>query len=176
MQLRCSLIYTRRLDEKEEKVQAVFLAMTSLRTDESKRLMRLLDTAPAPTLWAWKTYPPILGPKGKILVWKSDKNNVKLVEEKAEETVYVGLGFYCYVHPVNKDNLMIWYHVGPAVSPVAVRVHLFDTRGLEQADAQFTIISCMTIQAKSHTTQTLRASTCPQVWLAGLTLSVSLTK
>lgn len=104
--------------------------MTFLHFGRSKRLLSLLEEAPAPTPWGWKTYPPITGPNSKTLVWKENKYIVSLVEQGNEDFAYLALSFYCYVLKLDTDRFLVWYSTGPTRSPEALRVHLIYSTGL----------------------------------------------
>ena len=92
--------------------------------------MGILETAPAPTPWAWMRFPGVSGPNGRSLVWKRKENTVLLVDERNEETPYLALAFYCYVKQVGRDQLLVWYHVGRTVKPDTVRMHLVESKNL----------------------------------------------
>lgn len=104
--------------------------MTLMHFGRSKRLLRLLEEAPAPTPWGWKTYPPFTGPNSKTLVWKEDRHIVSLVEQGNEDSVYLALSFYCYVLKLDPDRFLVWYDTGPTISPEAFRVHLICSTSL----------------------------------------------
>ena len=48
--------------------------------------------------------------------------------------VYLALSFYCYSLQTTENRILIWHHLGPAMSPTAIRVHLFKASSLKPVD------------------------------------------
>lgn len=107
-----------------------------LGAEEVKRLRTLLEDAPGPTNWWWKTKRrPVRGPGGKSLEWRSTAEvmwEMWLTDRSGlTATKYLRMSLYCWAHPVAEDRLLIWRQFPLPPPRNVVRLSLFDTASLE---------------------------------------------
>ena len=113
-----------------EKYRRHKLNSVYLNSDEFNRLRGLSSSAPGPTLWGVVSLPPFDGSDGLELRWRKSDHAIVLGNGERRED-YLAAGFGCYVLPLTRDQLCLWYHASTETAAPATslfRRHVFRGR------------------------------------------------
>jgi hypothetical protein len=78
-------------------------------SDEYKRLRGISSSAPGPTPWHAASLPSFLGPDGLELRWRKLDHMVVVLGSEDMQQNYLAVGGYCYILPLSRDRLCLWY-------------------------------------------------------------------